>query len=151
MQPEPQRWTVRVSTGGSETASVYARAHKFQVGLPLSFDRDYPEVTALEHVLGALGADLACGLQRTARLRRREIHDVEVVVQAELENPLVHLGVVGESGTPRIRKLSLKTYVGSFEAEAPLAELWQDVLARSPLIATLRGSVELEISMQIVI
>jgi hypothetical protein len=150
MQPEPHRWTVRVSAASAKS-TVYARAHRFAIGLPLSFDRDYPETTALEHVLGAVGADLACGLERLARLRRLEVDNVEVVVHGELQNPLVHLGVVGETGSPEIRKLTVKAYLGSFEPEDALAGLWQDVLARSPLIATFRKSVELEIGMQIVI
>ncbi len=147
---EPHRWNVRVSTRGREIASVFARTHRFEVGLPLSFDADYGEVTALEHVLGALGADLCCGLAKLARTRRLAVDDIEAVVHAELENPLAHLAVVGEEGSPAMKKVSIKVYLGSLEDDAQLNALWRDVLARSPLIQTFERAVELELELRVV-
>ena len=137
-------------TSGRQSATVYARTHRVEVGLPLSFDVEYEAVTALEQMLGAIGADVAAGLQRLAKLRRLAVDDVEAVVQAELENPLVHLGVVGEEGSPEVKRISIKVYVGSLDDEAELQALWKDCLARSPLIRTFEKAVELELELRIV-
>ena len=139
-----------MSARGQKTSTVFARTRRFEVGVPLSFDAEYGETTALETVLGAIGAELAGGIQQLARIRRLAVDDVEAVVQVELENPLVHLGVVGEEGSPAMKRISIKVYVGSFEEEAELRALWDDVLARSPLIKTLEKAVELELEMRIV-
>ena len=147
---EPHRWSVRVSTGGRQVATAYARAHRFEVGLPLSFDEEYGATTALEQVLGALGADLACGLQRLAALRRIRIDQVEAVARAELENPLVHLGVVGEEGSPAIARVSITVYVGTSEEEQTIAELFREVRERSPLMRTFEKAVGLDIELRVV-
>jgi hypothetical protein len=148
---EPQRWSVRVNTGGQQVATARARAHQFEVGAALSFDEEYGAVTALEHVLGALGADLACGVQRLAKLRRLRVDQVEALVRAELENPLVHLGVVGEEGSPAIAKIAIKLYVGTIEDESAIQNLYREVRERSPLIRTLEKSVALDIELRVVL
>ena len=147
---EPHRFSVRVSTGGRELATAYARTHRVEIGLSLSFDAEYPAVTALEQVLGAIGADLCCGLQRLAKLRRLEVDEVEAVVQAELDNPLVHLGVVGEEGSPEMKKVSIKVYVGSLENESSLRALLAETRTRSPLLRTFEKAVALELEMRVV-
>jgi hypothetical protein len=129
---------------------VYARTQRFEVGLPLSFDAEYGGVTALETVLGAIGADVACGVQRLAASKRLVVDDVEAVVQAELSNPLVHLGVVGEEGSPAMKRISIKLYLGSLEDEAALRRIVDEVVARSPLIQTFEKAVELELELRIV-
>ena len=139
-----------MTTAGRKKAAVFARTQRFEVGAPLSFDVEYGAITALEQVLGAIGADVSCGIQNLAALRRLEVDHVEAVVKAELENPLVHLGVVGEEGSPRMKRISVKVYVGSLEDEDELRALWSDVLTRSPLIQTFEKAVELELEMRIV-
>jgi hypothetical protein len=148
---EPHRWSVRVSTGGRQIATAYARAHRFEVGLPLSFDVEYGATTALEQVLGALGADVACGLQRLASIRRIVVDQVEAVVQADLDNPLMHLGVVGEEGSPAIARIEIKLYVGSSEEESRIAELLREVRERSPLLRTFEKTVALDIELRVVV
>ena len=56
------------------------RTHRYDVGVPLSFDREEQGITALEYVLGAIGADLVVGLQRVARKRRLKLDAVEATV-----------------------------------------------------------------------
>ena len=50
-------------------------------------------MSALEYVLGAIGADLVNGLQMLGRRRRIAIEQVEARVEGELNNPLTYLGV----------------------------------------------------------
>ena len=52
------QWTARVVGAAKGRAVVYARRHRWEVGLPLTFDPHYDGVTALEYALGAVGAEL---------------------------------------------------------------------------------------------
>ncbi len=108
-------------------------------------------ITALEYVLGAIGADVVYGLQALARKRRVEVDHVEAVVEGELNNPLTYLGVVGESGHPGLERVSVKVYVASVAAEEEIQRVWQEMLSRSPLVRTLQPAIRLELSLQVVL
>jgi hypothetical protein len=131
------QWRVRVTSGAGDTARVSARRHQFTVGRPLDFDAEYGHLTALEHVLGAVGAEIVSGLRVFARRRRLEIDDVEAVVDGALDNPLTYLEVVGESGDPGLARLAIRVFVASPHDEATVRRLWDDTLARLPLARTL--------------
>jgi hypothetical protein len=148
---EPFRWTARATTTGDERATVFARKNKIEIGLPLSFDVDYEMTTALEHVLGALAADIAMGMKKLAQKRRLEVDNVEVVVIGELDNPLMHIGVVGEKGHPGLKKLRIHAYVGSLEDESKVREVWNEMLEKSPLVNTFRPALEFEMKMDVIL
>jgi hypothetical protein len=88
------------------------------VGAPVQFDAAYDAITALEYVLGAMGADVVNGFRALARKRRVEVDHVEAVVQSEINNPLTYLGVVGERGHLGLEQVSVKVYVASLAAAA---------------------------------
>jgi hypothetical protein len=138
-------WQVRV-TAGHAGAAVFVRTRRFEVGVPLSFDREEPGITALEYVLGAIGADLVVGLQRAARRRRVELDAVEATVHAALRNPLSYLGVVGEEGDPGIRSLRVRVYAITDAAADAVERIWQETLATSPLANTFGHAVQLELT-----
>jgi hypothetical protein len=143
------QWSVRVSASRPTQAAVFVRKHRYEVGLPLHFDEEYEQISALEYVLGAIGADIVNGLQALARKRRLSVDQVEAVVQGELNNPLTYLNVVGEQGHPGLETVSIKVYISSLEPEAQIHQLWEDVLARSPLVRTFQKAVQLELNLQI--
>src|SRR5947208_51170 len=93
-------WRARVRATRRGQATAYVRKHQFTVGAPVQFDEQYDQVTALEYVLAAIGADLVKGFQSAADRRRLTVDQIEAVVSGQLDNPLVHLGVVGEAGHP---------------------------------------------------
>jgi hypothetical protein len=66
---ERYTWTLRVSAAGRDRATVFARTQQFRVGASVQFDAAYDAITALEYVLGAIGADVVPGLQIVARKR----------------------------------------------------------------------------------
>src|SRR5688572_15798815 len=138
-------WRLRVSAADRGQATVYTRQHQFRVGAPVHFDRTYEAVSALEYVLGAIGADLVNGLQTLGRRRRVVIEQLEAVVEGELNNPLTYLGVVGESGHPGLQKVRVRVYVASPEEEAAVQRLWQEMLATSPLVRTFQAAIQLEL------
>ena len=141
-------WEVRVAATGPGGATVYARSHRVEVGSPLTFDRDDPRVSALEQVLGALGSDVVVGFWRLAKKKRLEIHGVEATVEATLENPLTFLGVVGETGEPAMKAARVRVYVSTPGAREAVEEVWRETLATSPLVCTLRRSVDLDLTVK---
>jgi OsmC-like protein len=147
---EGHTWTLRVSAAERGQATVFTRQHQFRVGAPVHFDRAYEAVSALEYVLGAIGADLVNGLQALARKRRVAIERIEAVVEGELNNPLAYLGVIGETGHPGLQRVQVKVYVASLEEEAAIRRLWQEVLATSPLVYTFQAAIRLDLRLQVV-
>ena len=138
-------WQLRVRATGRGRATAYTRNQSFEVGKPLQFDAEYGQVTALEYVLGAIGADVVNGLVDTARAKRLGVDSVEALVTGELNNPLMHLGVVGEEGHPGLETVRVKVYVTSDETEAKVIEAWNEMLDRSPLVHTFRSVLDLEL------
>jgi hypothetical protein len=143
-------WTLRVSATDRGQATVFTRQHQFRVGAPVHFDRTYEAVSAIEYVLGAIGAGLVNGLQVLARKRRMVIERIEAVVEGGLNNPLVYLGVVGETGHPGLQNARIKVYLASPEEETAIQGLWQEMLATSPLVHTFQAAVQLDLSLQMV-
>jgi hypothetical protein len=117
----------------------------------LPFDPDEGRVTALEYALGALGADLVNGFRVVARKRRLTIDEVEATVDATLENPLTHLGVVGESGHPGLSRVWIRVHVATFEPEDAVREAWEVTLERSPLLRTIAAAARVEATMTITV
>lgn len=151
--PPPARpdfvWRARVSAEPAGRASVYARKHAFVVGAPLGFDEEADTVSALEYVLGALGADVLNGFRAEARRRRLRIDQAEATVEGRLDNPLTYLDVVGEDGHPGLREAHVKVYVTSPDPERAVRTAWSDSLERSPLACTLRPTVELTLELEL--
>jgi uncharacterized OsmC-like protein len=151
MHMERYTWTLRVSTAGKDRATVFVRQHQFAVGAPVQFDTTYDAITALEYVLGAIGADVVNGFRALARKRRVEVDHVEAVIEGELNNPLTYLGVVGESGHPGLEQVRVKVYVASLAAEEEIQRVWQEMLDKSPLVRTFQPAIRFELSLQVVL
>ena len=144
------KWSLRARTINKGLAMVYVRKHRFEVGVPLQFDEEYGQITALEYFLGAIGADVVNGLQAQARTRRIDIDNVEALVNGNLNNALTFLGVVGEEGHPGLEKLTIKVYVSSAENEEKVKLVWDETLRRSPLLNTLGTTINMELSIRVV-
>lgn len=148
--PRNPTWTLRITSGAAGPAHVHARGQRFDVGDAVSFDEAYPHATALEHALGAVGAELVNGLRALARQRRLELDAVEALVRGSLDDALAHLGVLGATGSPALRRVDARLYASSLEPEAPLRELLELVQARAPLVQTLRrAGVEVMVELKV--
>lgn len=143
-------FSVRIHSPSAAATTAFVRQERIPVGEPLSFDPAYRGVTALEHVLAGVGADVVGCVRRAAKRRRVEVEEVEAVVDATLENALTYLGVVGEEGTPRVERVHVKVYVSSYEDEERVAAVWAEALARSPLASTLQAVGMLVAEMRVV-
>lgn len=150
-RPDEPQWSVRVSARQKGNAAVYARKRHFEVGAPLSFDPEEESTSALEYVLGALGADLAVGLKQRCRRHRLDVDQVEVLVHGKLENPLTFLGVIGEVGSPKLEELTLKVFVETMESDDEIQRVWDETLVRSPLYCTFSSVAKINLELQIVL
>lgn len=145
MQDVTHAWTVRVRADGPDDATAHARRHALRLGAAAGFDTEAPLPSAVEALLAALGADLLSTFAATAR-RARLPHDaLEAVLRCTLDNPLAHLGVIGEVGSPRIAAIDGTLYVSSDAAADDVERIWTLTRTRSPLYATLERSVALAV------
>ena len=134
---------LRVRATGRHGVRVTTRGVQLSIGRPVEFDSEAAEASALECALAALGAEIVGGLKEVARRRRLVLDDVEAVVKAKLDAPLVYLGVVGESGCPRLSTVSVRVYVSSAEAGELIERAFHDAMAILPLAGTLRTATDL--------
>lgn len=139
---------MRVAATAPDAATVYAGRHRLEVGPALTFDSEAPRVSALEQVLGALGADLVTGFLKRAQRRRLAIDAVEALVEGRLGNPLVWLDVVGEEGDPGLTTVSVRVYVSTLADVAAVEAVWRETLDRSPLVRTFRRALDLQLTLK---
>ena len=143
-------WTARVRGRDPHASTVYTRNHAFVVGAAASFRPTDPQPSAVEYLLGALGADLASGFQNQAARLGIVVEALELVLTGQLGNPLVFLGVIGEAGNPGIEQIHGVIYL-STEAEPDLVQaVWATTLARSPLYNTLKPGVALDLELRLI-
>lgn len=149
--PEPPLWTARVLRIGGAAATAHARNHVFPVGPSVSFRPQDAHPSATEYLLGALGGDLVNAFTRAASRRGIPLDALEASVSGRLNNPLVALGVVGETGHPGFEQISCTLYVSADAEDSTLEEIWQAALAASPLVHTLQRGVTLSLKMHLVV
>ena len=141
-------WTVRVRADAPRTVTVHARNHAFSVGDSLSFRPADDHPSAIELMLGAFAADLTLTFRALARKQRLTLDALEFSATCTLNNPLIHVGVIGEEGHPGLERVEGTLYV-SADAEAEiLTALWEETLRRSPLYTTLLKATTLSLRLQ---
>jgi TusA-related sulfurtransferase len=144
-------WAVRVRQAGEGQCRVYARSQSLTVGQPIDFGfggGDAP-LSAVEHLLGSLGACLLVGYQIHASRRGITTDQLELALRGKLDNPLVFLGIE-EEGDAGLAEVSGTLYVSADAEEDVLQDLWTSTLARSPIAATLRPRVRLDLKCSVV-
>jgi TusA-related sulfurtransferase len=138
-------WRLRArSTGGMRTIA-YCRNFSFTVGQPASFEEKDEHPSAVEYLMGALAGDLATGFATACARAGLQVDDVEITVRAKLHNVLAHLGL--EEGDPSLEVVKIKVFASTLDDEARVRAVWDDVLRRSPLAATLGKATRLETQM----
>lgn len=146
-QARDYHWQCRVRWSGGLQCKVYCRNHAWDVGQPASFDVQDAAPSAVEYVLGALGACLAMGFQMHASRRGIQVEALEIALSGQLDNIFVFLGVEpgGHSG---FRAITGTLYVRADAEEETLQQIWRQTLAASPVTNTLARPMTLDIAMQ---
>jgi hypothetical protein len=144
-------WGVRVRATADGGTTAYARNRSFEIGAALPFEVESSRTTALEYLLGALGGDVIGGFRALARKRRLAIDEIEATLEATLDNPLTHLGVVGEDGHPGVDSVAIRVHVATLEPEDTVRAVWDEAVRRSPLMRTLSAAARLEVVMTVTV
>jgi hypothetical protein len=88
------------------------------------------------------------GFETQAARRQIALHAGEVNLQGCLDNVLVHLAVVGETGGAGLASVTGTVYISADADDASLAEIWRETLERSPLYQTLARCAVLDVRVQ---
>src|SRR5437868_14439573 len=115
-------WPLRVRCVSDRASTVYTRNHAFTAGPPVSFKDKDAHPSAVEFLLGALGADLTAGFAAAAGQLGVQIDALELALSGRLANPLVVLGVIGEAGEPRFGEIKGTLFVSADAGEETLEE-----------------------------
>ena len=143
-----QAWAVRARRIGAAEARIYARNHLFSVGAQASLrDRD-EHPSAIEYLLGALAGDLLRGFEVEAARRQVAVEAGEIDLHGRLDNVLVHLGVIGETGSPGLQSVWGTFDVSTGAEEQVLDEIWTAARQRSPLYQTLSRCADVSIRLR---
>jgi hypothetical protein len=141
-------WRLRMRSAGALHTKVYCRNFTWSVGQPASFEEQDELPSAVEQLLGALGGDLCTAFATACAQAGLEVDDVELTVRGRLANVLAHLGL--EEGDPSLASIQVRCYASTLDDEEKTREVWEGVVRRSPVAATLRKSVDLSIGLAIV-
>lgn len=140
-------WRVRARWTEGMRAKLFARNHSFVIGQPASFDTDDEHPSALEHLLGAVAADLAVGFQWRASKTGIEVYQLEVSLTARADNILVFLGVE-DTGHPGLIDVRGKVFIDADAEFDELDTVWQETVRRAPIVRTVCKGVDVQLEMK---
>ena len=148
MDAKKYEWRLRSRATGHLKSTVYARNFSFDIGQPVSFEQKDANPCALEFLFGALASSLTTGFATECARDGLEVDDIEVSLSGTLNNILVHMGL--EDGDASVQAIILKCFASSFDDGAKVTAAWQRTIVRSPIVATLKKCVELQMQLVIV-
>lgn len=143
-------WTIRVRLVDG-AARAYASTSSFDVGSQANLQRINAQPSAVEYLLGALGADLALGLRQATRARGVAVDDLELSLSGRLDNPLVQAGVIGEEGHAGLASVVGTAYLTVDTEPSVIDDAWREALDRSPVFQTLSRSTDVSIVLRIIL
>ncbi len=141
---------LRAHRGPQPPVKVHIRSLTLTGNGRASWDVAAEHPSATDYLLAALATDLLSGLADESRRASQALDDLELRLEAFLENPLVVAGVIGEEGSPRVAAIRGSLYVGSGASEAEVRALWQQTRTRSPVLASLAPDVSVDIELKLV-
>ena len=133
-------WRARVRGRGGMGAEVFVRNHSFVAGQPVSFDTADKDISAIEYLIGSLGACLAVGFQWRASQQGIMLHNLEVTLQARARDILVYLGLE-DAGNPGLADVRIVVYVDADADAETLDKLLAETVRRSPVTQTFQHPV----------
>jgi hypothetical protein len=148
--PEPDA-RLRATRGPDQSVRLHTRSLTLTGLGRASWASTAEHPSALDYLLAALATDLISGMLEESRRASIVLDDVELRLEAMLEHPLVVAGVVGETGSPRVRAIRGSLYVAAVPDEAELRRLWERVCSRAPVLASLAPGVAIDITLNLVL
>jgi hypothetical protein len=136
-EPAEAAANVRARCSGERRVRLVARDAVFEADGGASRPLHGESPAPLDLLLGALATELLAGFRREAARDGLALDDAELTLSAWLENPLVALGVVGESGSARIASIRGSLYASSTGEPSALAAALARASASGPIHSTL--------------
>jgi len=137
---------VRVRWSGGAKARVYARNHQWEIGQPASFDVSDPAPSAVEYLLGALGAQSSWAFRFKRLGKELPLTNWNFRSPARLRISLYSW--VWNIQDARIQEISGTLYVKSSASESVLAEVLRHTLTVSPIVSSLSRSVRVNVQIK---
>jgi hypothetical protein len=142
--------TVRAMRQSDGRVAIIVRNLSLHAEGQLSLDSKASMPSALDYLMSALAADLLGGIGREASRAGVAVEDAELSLAARLDNPLVALGVEGETGTPALASVTGTLYVSANADAETLTSLWGRALAHAPVYSTLSRCASLRVELKLV-
>lgn len=139
------RWSARVRATRN-TSTVFAGKSSLSVLSRLSTSGVEATPDPVQTLLGALAADVNGCFERSLGRRRIAVDELEATLFADLVNPMMAVGVVGESGSPAIEKIDFSFFASTDGSDDLVREAWQEALNASCLYQTLSKSVAINVT-----
>jgi uncharacterized OsmC-like protein len=136
-------WRLRSRATGHLKSSVYVRNFSFDIGQAASFEEKDIQPSALEYLFGAFAGSLSTGFATECAKQNLEVDDIEISLTGTLHNVLAHMGL--EDGDPSIKIIQLKCFASTFDDEERVKSAWQKTIDKSPIAATLKKAVNLQL------
>jgi len=142
------QWRLRARSTGHLKSTIYARNFSFEMGQAASFEEKDRYPSGLEYFFGALAGSLTTGFATECARENLEVDDIELSLSGSLTNILAHMGL--EEGDPAVKSIDLKCFAATFADEDRVKAAWQRTVDRSPLVATLKKCIDLQLKFVIV-
>jgi hypothetical protein len=153
MSQEPEAGAsceLRALPGPQGRVRLVTRNLSFEADRQIGLDPSGTHPAAFDLLVGALAADLLSGFGREAARAGTPLHEAELRLEAYLDNPLVALGVVGETGSPALVGIRGTLFAAADADHLALRALWIRACAQAPVFATLRACAPIDITFRLV-
>lgn len=146
----PASCQLRALPAGVHGARLVTRNLSFGADRQLGLDPGSELPAALDLLVGALAADLLIGLSREASRAGTPLHEAELRLEAHLGNPLVALGVVGETGSPALQRVQGTLFLSADLDVEAMHTLWVRTCAHAAVFATVQRTAIIDITLRLV-
>lgn len=129
---------VRVSDLGP--ARGQSRSHHLELASVLGMGADDSAPAVIDSLLSALGSEVLLVFRDLLHRHDLPFEHIEIQLRASLHNPLVALGVVGETGSPGLARIEGVCHLTALFSDGDslrAEECWSQALARSVILASL--------------
>jgi uncharacterized OsmC-like protein len=141
--------SIRAVSAAAKETKIYAGNATLLSGVQLNLEPSKERASAVELLLSSWAGDVAAGFRARLEKRGVVVDALELSVRATLEGALVHLGVIGEEGVPRVASITAAIYL-TFDGEEDVAHAaLEEALARAPVHQTLLRATSIDLRLSI--
>ncbi|MDY6065568.1 MAG: hypothetical protein SPI59_04500 [Finegoldia sp.] len=144
-------FSLRATMNDLETVRIYTDNDYFVAGDAVSFDSEAENISAINYFCGSFLASLLKMLVQKSKLYKVDIEEIEGKIDFTLTNPLNLLAVKGYDNPSDIERINIKIYYYAEGDQDDLNEIFLEILKSNPIYRLIDKSVDLSISLNMVI